>query len=328
MPLTTWRRERGISATAEQMSQGATEQASSAEEVSSSMEEMGSNIRQNADNAMQTERIAVKSAEDAKEGGKAVIQTVSAMKEIAGKISIIEEIARQTNLLALNAAIEAARAGEHGKGFAVVASEVRKLAERSQTAAAEISTLSVSSVDVAEKAGACFRASYRTFKRPPTWSRRSVRPAMSRTRGRTRSTRPSSSWTRSFSRMPRHPRRWLPPPRNCKARPHNSKARWNFSGSQKSMAQELPEHLKPAAVRVLNGTETAGDARMEHTRPTWPISGRQGSTASSKGQNLPVRAQERSRISASRGVSTSTWVPGEATGWKMSLKGIRRHYRR
>ncbi|MDR3553406.1 MAG: methyl-accepting chemotaxis protein [Syntrophobacteraceae bacterium] len=102
---------------------------------------------------MQTEKIAVKSAEDAKEGGKAVSQTVAAMKEIAGKISIIEEIARQTNLLALNAGIEAARAGEHGKGFAVVASEVRKLAERSQTAAGEISKLSVSSVDVAEKAG-------------------------------------------------------------------------------------------------------------------------------------------------------------------------------
>lgn len=147
-----------LSATAEQMSQGASEQASSAEEVSSSMEEMGSNIRQNADNALQTERIAAKSAEDAKEGGKSVAQTVTAMKEIAGKISIIEEIARQTNLLALNAAIEAARAGEHGKGFAVVASEVRKLAERSQTAAAEISKLSVSSVDVAEKAGAMLQS--------------------------------------------------------------------------------------------------------------------------------------------------------------------------
>ncbi|PLX84515.1 MAG: methyl-accepting chemotaxis protein [Desulfuromonas sp.] len=142
-----------LSASSEEMSQGATEQAASAEEASSSMEEMAANIRQNADNAMQTEKIAIKSAENAKAGGEAVVQTVSAMKEIAGKIGIIEEIARQTNLLALNAAIEAARAGEHGKGFAVVAAEVRKLAERSGTAAAEISELSGSSVEVAEKAG-------------------------------------------------------------------------------------------------------------------------------------------------------------------------------
>lgn len=142
-----------LSSSSEEMSQGATEQAAAAEEASSSMEQMSSNIRQNADNATQTEKIAVKSAEDAKEGGKAVSETVQAMKEIAGKISIIEEIARQTNLLALNAAIEAARAGEHGKGFAVVAAEVRKLAERSQHAAGEISELSASSVQVAEAAG-------------------------------------------------------------------------------------------------------------------------------------------------------------------------------
>jgi methyl-accepting chemotaxis protein len=142
-----------LSAGSEQLSQGTTEQAASAEEASSSVEEMNATIKQNADNALQTEKIALKSANDAMESGKAVSETVGAMKDIAKKISIIEEIARQTNLLALNAAIEAARAGEHGKGFAVVASEVRKLAERSQEAAGEISQLSATSVEVAEKAG-------------------------------------------------------------------------------------------------------------------------------------------------------------------------------
>lgn len=142
-----------LSSTSEEMSQGSTEQASAAEEASSSMEEMASNIKQNADNAHQTEGIATRSSQDAKSGGEAVHQTVEAMKNIADKISIIEEIARQTNLLALNAAIEAARAGEHGKGFAVVAAEVRKLAERSQGAAGEINQLAGSSVEIAEKAG-------------------------------------------------------------------------------------------------------------------------------------------------------------------------------
>jgi len=142
-----------LSSSSEELSQGASEQAAAAEEASSSMEQMSANIRQNADNALQTEKMAVVSAADARVGGKAVADTVAAMKQIAGKISIIEEISRQTNMLALNAAIEAARAGEHGKGFAVVASEVRKLAERSQTAANEIAELSISSVDVAEKAG-------------------------------------------------------------------------------------------------------------------------------------------------------------------------------
>ena len=142
-----------MAAGSEQLSQGASEQAAAAEQAASSMEEMATNISQNADNARQTEKIAMKAAEDAGEGGTAVAQTLSAMKEIAKKIGIIEEIARQTDLLALNAAIEGARAGEHGRGFAVVAAEVRKLSERSQIAAGEIGTLSSSSVDVAEKAG-------------------------------------------------------------------------------------------------------------------------------------------------------------------------------
>jgi methyl-accepting chemotaxis protein len=142
-----------ISTASVQVSDGASAQAASAEEASSSMEEMVSNIKQNADNAQQTNKIATKSAKDAQESGKCVQEAVSAMKEIATKISIIEEIARQTNLLALNAAIEAARAGEHGKGFAVVAAEVRKLAERSQKAAAEINQLSGTTVKVSEKAG-------------------------------------------------------------------------------------------------------------------------------------------------------------------------------
>jgi methyl-accepting chemotaxis protein len=142
-----------LSSSSQTVSQGATEQAASIEEITASMEEMSANISQNAENASETDQLARKAAEDARESGKAVALTVDSMKSIADKISIVEEIARQTNLLALNAAIEAARAGEHGKGFAVVAAEVRKLAERSGHAAAEISELSSSSVQVAEKAG-------------------------------------------------------------------------------------------------------------------------------------------------------------------------------
>lgn len=142
-----------VSASANTLSQNSTEQASSVEQTSSSMEEISSTVAQNAENASVTDGIASKSAVDARSGGEAVGKTVSAMRQIAQKISIIDDIAYQTNLLALNAAIEAARAGDHGKGFAVVAAEVRKLAERSQVAAQEISGLANNSVDQAENAG-------------------------------------------------------------------------------------------------------------------------------------------------------------------------------
>ncbi|WP_244936688.1 methyl-accepting chemotaxis protein [Methylobacterium currus] len=142
-----------LSASAEQLSQGSTEQAASTEEASASMEEMAANVKQNAENAGQTETIARQSAKDAEASGVAVGRAVEAMQTIAQKITIVQEIARQTDLLALNAAVEAARAGEHGRGFAVVASEVRKLAERSQAAAAEIGTLSIDTVKAAQAAG-------------------------------------------------------------------------------------------------------------------------------------------------------------------------------
>jgi len=148
----------GISNSSMQLAQGSNEQAASAEEVSASIEEMSAAIRQNAENATETEKIARSAAKGAETGASAVQETVGAMREIAVKISIIEEIARQTNMLSLNASIEAARAGEHGKGFAVVAAEVGKLAERSKIAAGEISRLAGSSVAVAEHAGTTLSA--------------------------------------------------------------------------------------------------------------------------------------------------------------------------
>jgi len=142
-----------VSATAQSLSQASSEQAAGVEETSASIEQMTASITQNTENAKVTDGMATKAASDSAEGGEAVRATVAAMKQIAQKIGIIDDIAYQTNLLALNAAIEAARAGEHGKGFAVVAAEVRKLAERSQVAAQEIGTVAGSSVELAEKAG-------------------------------------------------------------------------------------------------------------------------------------------------------------------------------
>lgn len=156
---------RQMSVTASQMAEGSSEQAAASEQASSSMEQMNANIQQNAENAMQTEKIAVTALQNTEDSGRTVEETVSAMKKIAEKIFIIEDIARQTNMLALNASIEAARAGQFGKGFAVVASEIIKLAERSRKAAADINELSNSSVGVAERAGELLRATVPNIQR-------------------------------------------------------------------------------------------------------------------------------------------------------------------
>lgn len=142
-----------LSSSAVALSEGSSEQAASAEQASASIEQMTATVRQNADNAKQTEKMAIQAAQDTQETGKAVLQTIAAMRKIAKKIAIVEEIARQTQLLSLNATIEAAKAQDHGKGFAVVASEVRALAERSRVAAEEISELTSSSMAISEKSG-------------------------------------------------------------------------------------------------------------------------------------------------------------------------------
>jgi methyl-accepting chemotaxis protein len=154
-----------VSATAQALSQGTSQQAASLEETTSSLEEMNASITQNAENSRHMEEMALQAARDAEDSGQAVAQTVSAMQDIAERTSIVEEIAYQTNLLALNAAIEAARAGEHGRGFAVVAAEIRRLAERSQAAAKEIGSLAAASVKVAERSGSLLGELVPTIRR-------------------------------------------------------------------------------------------------------------------------------------------------------------------
>jgi methyl-accepting chemotaxis protein len=157
-----------VSGTSQSLAQSASEQAASMEETSASLQEMSGSVADNTRSARQTDEIATLAAQEATQGGSAVLQTVEAMKAIATRISIIDDIAYQTNLLALNAAIEAARAGDHGKGFAVVAAEVRKLAERSQVAAREIGELASDSVGMAEQAGALLQQMQPSIARTST----------------------------------------------------------------------------------------------------------------------------------------------------------------
>ena len=169
-----------VSATAQSLSQAASEQAASVEETTATMETMSASINQNSDNAKVTDGMASKTSKEAVDGGRAVNDTVKAMKQIANKIGIVDDIAYQTNLLALNAAIEAARAGEHGKGFAVVAAEVRKLAERSQQAAKEIGELAGSSVTLPNVPASCWTKLSRASRKPANWCRKYPPPVPSK----------------------------------------------------------------------------------------------------------------------------------------------------
>jgi methyl-accepting chemotaxis protein len=192
-----------VSATAQNLSSSASEQAAGVEQTTSSVEQMTASINQNTENAKVTDSMAAQAAKEAVEGGEAVKATVEAMKSIAGKIGIIDDIAYQTNLLALNAAIEAARAGEHGKGFAVVAAEVRRRSARWRAPASSWP----------RRPAACLATWCRIFAAPPTWCRRSLPPRRSKVPAWRRSMPPSARWRKPPSRMRQALRNWPPPPK-------------------------------------------------------------------------------------------------------------------
>ena len=199
-----------VSTTAQSMSQASSEQAASVEETSAAIEQMSASISQNSENAKITGTMALQAAKQAVEGGQAVDETVIAMKQIAGKIGIVDDIAYQTNLLALNAAIEAARAGEHGKGFAVVAAEVRKLAERSQFAAQEISELASGSVERAEMAGSLLGEIVPSISKTSDLVQEISAASDEQSSGVGQINKAMNQLNQLPSRMPLHPKNWRP----------------------------------------------------------------------------------------------------------------------